>query len=85
MVWMKSGDTDLDLHCLQKPYNTTAYCKFGTFCANFLLAKSVKIQICHIKNPRLEHDFHISVNNRVILPCESLIFWKLHICEVSQK
>ena len=79
-------DTDLDLHCFQKPYNTTAYCKFGTFCANFIFVKSVKIQICHIKNPRLEHDLLISVNDRVILPFrKGFIFTKLRIREVSRK
>ena len=51
------------------------YCKFGNFRENFIFENSVKRHICDVKNSRLSHDLHISVNDRVISPFrEDLIF-----------
>ena len=67
-------------------YTRFWYCKFGNFRENFIFANSVKRHICDVKNSRLSHDLHISVNDRVISPFrEDLIFTKLRICEVSRK
>ena len=56
------------------------YCKSGNFCENFNFTNSVKRHICDAKNPRLAHDLHISVIDRVISPFrEDFIFTKLCI------
>ena len=56
------------------------------FCENFISGNSVKRHICDVKNSRLGHDLHISVNDRVISPFrEGFIFMKLRIREVSRK
>ena len=58
------------------------------FRENFIFANSVKRHICDAKYSRLEHDFPISVNNRVISPFrEEFIFTKccICICKVSRK
>ena len=49
-----------------------------------MFAKSVKRHICDVKNSRLRHDLHISVNDREMSQLfEDFIFTKQ--CEVSRK
>ena len=62
------------------------YCKSGNFRENFSFANSVKRHICDIKVSRTGHDLAISVKDRMISPhCESFIFTKLRIYEVSRQ
>ena len=56
------------------------YCEFGNFASILFSRKALKVIFV-----RLEHDLHISVNDRVIARNrEDFIFTNLRICEVSR-
>ena len=52
----------------------SVYCKFGIFCDNFIFANGIVRRICDVKNSEQRHDLLISVNDRVILPLQRVLF-----------
>ena len=60
------------------------YCKFGNFRENFIFTKSVKRNICGVKDSRLRYDLPQSIKGRVISPFrEGLIKALVKISELT--